>query len=152
MDLDSVNALGVAGYAALSPGEVLARGVLQARTTAAGSVSEETAWWTPLPAITPAAGRPFTWPPSSPPTPTTSACLRQAASMGRGQRGGPATPGSRLRRPDLRIQGTGAGTLVTDGSDTVEVGDHQLAEAVMGRLDETSRLNAKLRGLLSVMP
>lgn len=55
-------------------------------------------------------------------------------------------------RPDLTIQAAGARTLVADGSDTVEVDDHELAEAVMGRLDETSGLNAKLRELLSIMP
>ena len=55
-------------------------------------------------------------------------------------------------KPHLRIQATGVGTLVTDGSDTVEVNDRELVEAVMSRLDETSRLNAKLRKLLSIMP
>jgi hypothetical protein len=52
----------------------------------------------------------------------------------------------------LTIQATGARTLVTDGPDTADVGDHELVEAVMGRLDETSRLNAKLRELLSIKP
>jgi hypothetical protein len=153
-DLDSVNALGVAGYAALSRARRSPAGVLPARTTAAGSVSEEMAWWAPPSAITPAAGRHSTWPPSSPPTPTTSAWARQAESRGSGQ-----TRRARYSRfalaeakPHLTIQATGARTLVTDGPDTVEVGDHELAEAVMGRLDETSRLNAKLRELLSIKP
>jgi hypothetical protein len=55
-------------------------------------------------------------------------------------------------KPHLKIQATGARTLVTDGPDSVEVGDHELVEAVMGRLDETSGLNAKLRELLSIKP
>jgi hypothetical protein len=59
-----------------------------------------------------------------------------------------------LRRPNphLTIQAAGARTLVTDGPDTVDVDDHELAEAVMARLDKTSGLNAKLRELLSIMP
>jgi hypothetical protein len=55
-------------------------------------------------------------------------------------------------KPDLKIQAAGARTLVTDGSGTIDVEDHELVEAVMGRLDETSRLNAKLRELLSIKP
>jgi hypothetical protein len=55
-------------------------------------------------------------------------------------------------KPHLKIQASGARTLVTDGPDTVDVGDQELVEAVMGRLDETSRLDAKLRELLSIMP
>jgi hypothetical protein len=52
----------------------------------------------------------------------------------------------------LKVQASGARTLVTDGSDTVDVDDQELVEAVMGRLDETSRLNAKLRELVSIKP
>jgi hypothetical protein len=52
----------------------------------------------------------------------------------------------------LKIKASGARTLVTDGPDTVDVGDQELVEAVMGRLDKTSRLDAKLRELLSIMP
>jgi hypothetical protein len=55
-------------------------------------------------------------------------------------------------KPHLKIQAAGARTLVTDGPDTVDVGDHELVEAVMGRLGETSRLNAQLRQLLSIKP
>jgi hypothetical protein len=55
-------------------------------------------------------------------------------------------------KPNLKIEATGARTLVTDGSDTVDIDDHELVEAVMGRLDEASRLNAKQRKLLSIMP
>jgi hypothetical protein len=46
-DLDSVNALGVADYADLSPQRCSPAGVLPAQATAAGSASEETASWTP---------------------------------------------------------------------------------------------------------
>jgi hypothetical protein len=50
------------------------------------------------------------------------------------------------------MQAAGRRTLVTDGPDTVDVNDHELVEAVMGRLDETPGLNAKRRELLSIKP
>jgi hypothetical protein len=52
----------------------------------------------------------------------------------------------------LQIRHAGARTAVTDGSSTVELNDHELIEAVMGRLDETSGYSATLRALLSMMP
>jgi len=46
----------------------------------------------------------------------------------------------------------GAVTAVTDGSATAELDDDELIEAVMGRLDQTSRFSVPLRTLLSMMP
>ena len=54
-------------------------------------------------------------------------------------------------KPRLQIRHAAARTVVTDGSSTVELNDHELIEAVMGRLDETSGDSATLRALLSMM-
>ena len=54
-------------------------------------------------------------------------------------------------KPQLQIRHAGARTVVTDGSSTAELNDHELIEAVMGRLDETSGYSATLRALLSMM-
>jgi hypothetical protein len=99
-DLDSVNALGVADYASLSPAEALARWRAASadnrrrfRQRADGLVDTSIGDY-------PAAGRRSTWPPSSPPTPTTSACPSHPASGRSGEHGGPATPGSHLAKPN----------------------------------------------------
>ena len=55
-------------------------------------------------------------------------------------------------KPHLQIRATAAGTIIDDAPNTIEVGDHELIEAVMGRLDETSRLDPAKRKLLSMMP
>jgi hypothetical protein len=55
-------------------------------------------------------------------------------------------------KPQLQIRHAGARTTVTDGPDTAELGDEELIEAVMGRLDQASRLSATHRALLSIMP
>lgn len=55
-------------------------------------------------------------------------------------------------KPQLQIRQAGPRTAVTDGSSTVELNDHELIEAVTGRLDETSGYSATLRALLSMMP
>jgi hypothetical protein len=55
-------------------------------------------------------------------------------------------------KPQLEITHAGARTTVTGGPDTVELGDDELVEAVMGRLDQASRLSATHRALLSMMP
>jgi hypothetical protein len=46
----------------------------------------------------------------------------------------------------------GARTAIIDGPATAELGDDELIEAVMGRLDQTSGFSAKFRALLSMMP
>ena len=99
-DLDSVNALGVAGYAALSPEQVLACW----RAASAGnrrrfrergdgvvdtSIGDYPCRWQ---AFHVAAE-------DSPLTPTTSACPSHTTSMGSEHPGGPATRDSRLRKP-----------------------------------------------------
>ena len=55
-------------------------------------------------------------------------------------------------KPQLEIRQAAAATAVTDGPATVELGDDELIQAVMGRLDETSGFSATLRALLSMMP
>ena len=152
-DLDSVNALGVTDYAALSPAEVLgAAGVRPALRTAAGSASEQTASWTPPSATTRAAGRRSTWPPSSPPTATTSACPSRTVNTGSGRHGGPATPGSRWRRnPSWR-----SGGPARDGHHRWigrrRARRHELIEAVTADWAGHSGYGATLRALLSMMP
>jgi hypothetical protein len=42
-------------------------------------------------------------------------------------------------KPQLEIRYADARTAVTDGSTTVELDDDELIDAVMGRVDETSR-------------
>ena len=55
-------------------------------------------------------------------------------------------------KPQLEIRHAGTRTAVIDGSTTAELDDDELIEAVMGRLDKTSGFSADLRALLSMMP
>jgi hypothetical protein len=55
-------------------------------------------------------------------------------------------------KPQLEIRHADARTTIIDGSATAELDDHELIEAVMGRLDETSGFGTELRALLSMMP
>jgi uncharacterized protein (TIGR03083 family) len=55
-------------------------------------------------------------------------------------------------KPQLGISVTAGITIIRDGPKTVEVDDDELIEAVMARLDATSRLDAADRELLSTMP
>lgn len=153
-DLDSVNALGVADYAALSPAQVLTRWRAASadnrrrfRERGDGVVD------------TSVGDYPCRW-----------QAVHVAAELAThaDDIGVPVTPGEQPERtawrarysrfalaeakPQLEIRLVGARTAITDGSTTVELGDDQLIEAVMGRLDETSGLSATLRALLSMMP
>jgi uncharacterized protein (TIGR03083 family) len=153
-DLDSVNALGVAGYAALPPAEVLARWRAASaanrrrfRERGAGVLD------------TSAGDYPCRW-----------QAVHVAAELAThaDDIGVPVTPGEHGQRtawrarysrfalaeakPRLDIRHAAARTAVTDGSITVELDDDELIEAVMGRLDETSGISATLRALLSMMP
>ena len=153
-DLDSVNALGVADYAALSPAQVLARWRAASadnrrrfRERGDGVVD------------TSIGDYPCRW-----------QAFHVAAELAThaDDIGVPVTHGeheertaSRARysrfalaeaKPQLEIRLAGTRTAVTDGSNTVELDDDELIEAVMGRLDETSGFSATLRSLLSMMP
>ncbi len=153
-DLDSVNALGVADYAALPPAEALARwraadadNRRRFRERGDGVVD------------TSIGDYPCRW-----------QAFHVAAELAThaDDIGVPVTPGEQAERtawrarysrfalaeakPQLRIRPAGARTAVTSGPDTVELDDNELIEAVMGRLDETSGLSATLRALLSMMP
>jgi uncharacterized protein (TIGR03083 family) len=152
-DLDSVNALGVADYAALSPAQVLAgwraasaENRRRFRERGDGVVDTSIGEY------------PCRW-----------QAFHVAAELATHANdiGVPVTPGEHGERtawrgrysrfalaeakPRLEIRHAGARTAVTDGSTTVELDDDELIDAVMGRLDETSRFSATLRALLSMM-
>lgn len=153
-DLDSANALGVADYAALSPAEALARWRAASadnrrrfRERSSGVVD------------TTIGDYPCRW-----------QALHVAAELAThaDDIGVPTAPGEQGERaawrarysrfalaevkPQLEIGSAGAHTTVSDGATVVELDDHELIEAVMGRLDETSSLDARSRELLSTMP
>ena len=153
-DLDSVNALGVVGYAALSPEQVLAR--WRAASAANRRRFRERADGV----VDTSVGE---YP-----------CRRQAVHVAAelathaDDIGVPITDDEQLERtawrarysrfalaeakPQLEIRRAGARTAVTGGPATVELDDSELVEAVMGPLDETSGFSAELRALLSMMP
>jgi uncharacterized protein (TIGR03083 family) len=153
-DLDSVNALGVADYAALTPAGVLARWRAASadnrrrfRERGDGVVD------------TSIGDYPCRW-----------QALHVAAELAThaDDVGVPVTPVERGQRtawrarysrfalaeakPQLEIRQSGPRTVVSDGSTTADLDDEELIEAVMGRLDETSGFSATLRALLSMMP
>ncbi len=153
-DLDSVNALGVADYASLSPAQVLAR------WRAASAENRRRFRERGDGVVDTSIGEyPCRW-----------QAVHVAAELAThaDDIGVPVAPGEQAKRtawrarysrfalaeakPQLEIRRAGAGTAVTDGSAIVELDDDELVEAVMGRLDETSRFSAPLRALLSMMP
>ena len=153
-DMDSVNALGVADYAALSPPEALAR--WRATSEDNRGRFRERGYGV---VDTSVGDYPCRW-----------QAFHVAAELAThaDDVGVPTAPAedaertawrarySRLAlaeaKPQLENRPAGARTAVSDGPTTVELDDHELIEAVMDRLDETSRLDATLRELLSTMP
>ena len=153
-DLDSVNALGVADYSALSPAQVLAR--WRAASAANRRRFRERADGVVDTSI---GDYPCRW-----------QAFHVAAELAThaDDIGVPVTPGEQAERtawrarysrfalaeakPQLEIRQVGARTVVTGGPATVELDDDELIEAVMGRLDETCGLSAAIRVLVSMMP
>jgi hypothetical protein len=153
-DLASVNALGVAGYATLPAGEVLACW----RAASAGNRRRFRARGDGV-VDTSVGEYPCRWQAFHVAAELATHADDVGVPAAGGEQGKRATWRARYSRfalaeakPHLTIQAAGARTLVTDGPDTVDVDDHELAEAVMARLDKTSGLDAKLRELLSIMP
>jgi uncharacterized protein (TIGR03083 family) len=153
-DLDSVNALGVADYASLSPAEVLARwraasadnrrrfrergdGVVDT------SIGDYPCRWQAVHVAAELAthaddiGVPVTHAEHAERTAWRARYSRFALAEA---------------KPQLEIRHADARTTIIDGQATAELDDHELIEAVMGRLDETSGFGAELRALLSMMP
>lgn len=153
-DMDSVNALGVADYAALSPAEALDR--WRAASAANRRRFRERADGV----VDTSIGRyPCRWQAFH----VAAEFATHADDIGvlvtHGEQGERRAWRARYSRfalaeakPQLQIRHAGARTTVTEGPDTVELGDDELIEAVMGRLDQTSRLSATHRALLSMMP
>jgi len=153
-DLDSVNALGVADYSALSPAQVLAR--WRAASAANRRRFRERADGVVDTSI---GDYPCRW-----------QAFHVAAELAThaDDIGVPVTPAEHEERtawrapysrfalaeakPRLEIGHAGTRTTVTGGPDAVELDDDELIEAVMGRLDETSGLSAAIRALVSMMP
>ena len=152
--LDSVNALGVAGYAGLSPEQALAR------WRAASAANRRRFRERGDGIVDTSVGEyPCRW-----------QAFHVAAELAThaDDIGVPVTSGEQAERtawrarysrfalaeakPQLEIRQAGARTAVTDGPATVELADGELIEAVMGRLDQTSGVSAALRALVSVMP
>jgi len=153
-DLDSVNALGVADHADLSPAELLARW----RAASAGNRRRFRERGSGV-VDTSIGDYPCRW-----------QAVHVAAELAThaDDIGVPVTHGEHAERtawrarysrfalaeakPQLEIRHAGAHTAVTDGPAAVELDDDELIEAVMGRLDQTSGFSAELRALLSMMP
>ncbi len=153
-DLDSANAIGVAGYAALSPGEVLGRWRAASadnrrRFRERGNGVVDTS----------IGDYPCRWQAFH----VAAELATHADDVGVPAAGGDHGERTEWRarysrfalaeaKPQLHVQPAGAGTVITGGQGTVTVDDDELVEAVMGRLGETSRLDAAQRKLLSIMP
>lgn len=153
-DLSSVNALGVAGYAALSPAEVLSRW----RAASADNRRRFRDRGTGL--VDTSAGD---YPCRLQAFHVAAELATHADDVGvpaaRGDHGERTAWRARFSRfalaeakPHLQVRATGARTVVTDGSVSADLDDDELVEGVAGRLDETSGLDATLRQLLSTTP
>ncbi len=153
-DLDSVNALGVAGYAALSPAQVLARWRAASadnrrrfRERGDGVVD------------TSIGGYPCRWQAFHVAAELATHADDIGVPVTHAEQAGRTAWRARYSRfalaeakPKLDVRLAGTRTVVTDGSSTAELDDDELIEAVMGRLNETSRFSGTLRALLSMMP
>jgi uncharacterized protein (TIGR03083 family) len=153
-DLDSANALGVADYASLPPGDVLAlwrasgaenrrRFRERGEGTVDTSVGEYPSRWQAFHVA--------------------SELATHADDIGvpvpADERGARTRWRSRFSRfalaeskPQLEIRAVDGRTIVTDGERTVEVDDQELIDGVMARLDDGSSFGADVRMLLSTMP
>jgi uncharacterized protein (TIGR03083 family) len=153
-DLDSLNALGVADYAGLSPAEALARWRAASadnrrrfRERGEGmvdtSIGDYPCRWQAVHVAAELAthaddiGVPVTHDEQAERTAWRARYSRFALAEA---------------KPQLEIWHADARTTVFDGSITAQLDDDELIEAVMGRLDETSGFSAELRALLSMMP
>jgi uncharacterized protein (TIGR03083 family) len=153
-DLDSVNALGVVGYAALSPEQVLVRW----RAASAGNRRRLRERGEGV-VDTSIGDYPCRWQAFH----VAAELATHADDIGvpvtleeHGQRTAWRARYSRFAlaeaKPRLEIRHADARTTVTDGPAIVEIDDEELIEAVMGRLDQASGFSATLRALLSMMP
>ncbi len=153
-DLDSVNALGVAGYAALSPEQVLARW----RAASAGNRRRFRERGDGV-VDTSVGGYPCRWQAFH----VAAELATHADDIGvpvthdeHGQRTAWRARYSRFAlaeaKPRLEIRQAAGRTTVTDGQAIAEIDDEELIEAVMGRLDQASGFSAALRAMLSMMP
>jgi uncharacterized protein (TIGR03083 family) len=153
-DLDSVNALGVAGYAALSPEQVLARW----RAASAGNRRRFRERGDGV-VDTSVGDYPCRWQAFH----VAAELATHADDIGvpvthdeHGQRTAWRARYSRFAlaeaKPRLEIRHASGRTTVTDGPAIAEIDDEELIEAVMGRLDQSSGFSAALRALLSMMP
>jgi uncharacterized protein (TIGR03083 family) len=152
-DLDSANALGVTDYAALSPADALARwraanadNRRRFRERGHGVVD------------TSIGDYPCRWQAFHVAAELATHADDIGVPTARDEHGERTAWRARYSRfalaeakPQLEIRSADARTTVSDGPTAVELDDHELIEAVMGRLDETSRLDATLRELLSTM-
>ena len=153
-DLDSMNALGVASYAALSPAEVLGRWRAASadnrrrfRDRGDGLVDTSVGDYPcRLQAFHVATELATHADDAGVPVPDGEYADRTAWRV-RFSRFALAEA-----KPNLQVRATGARTVVTDGSISVDLGDDELIAGVADRLGETSRLDSALRQLLSTMP
>ena len=153
-DLDSVNALGIADYAALSPAEVLT----QWRAASAGNRRRFRERGDGV-VDTSIGDYPCRWQAFHVAAELATHADDVGAPIAPGEHGQRTAWRARYSRfalaeakPQLEIRQADARTIVTDRSTTVELDDDELIEAVMGRLDEASGFSATLRALLSMMP
>jgi uncharacterized protein (TIGR03083 family) len=153
-DLDSVNALGVAGYAALSPAQVLARWRADSadnrrrfRERGDGVVDTSIGDYPCRLQAFHVAAELATHADDIGVSLTPAEHEERTAWRARYSRFALAEA-----KPQLEIRHAGTRTTITGGPDAVELDDDELIEAVMGRLDETSGLSATIRALVSMMP
>ena len=153
-DLDSVNALGVGDYAALSPAQVLAR-------WRAASASNRRRFRERGDGVvdTSIGDYPCRWQAFHVAAELATHADDIAVPVTHDEQAERTAWRARYSRfalaeakPQLEIWHAGVRTAVTDGSTRGEIDDDELIEAVMGRLDDTSRFTATVRALLSMMP